>query len=47
MFSDYIKDPRAKVPGTKMSYAGLKDEKRINDLIAFLKQYDETGNKTQ
>lgn len=30
-----------------MSYAGLKDERRIYDLIAFLKQYDETGNKTQ
>ena len=47
VFSEYIKDPRAKVPGTKMSYAGLRDERRINDLIAFLKQYDETGNKTQ
>jgi cytochrome c len=46
VFSEYIKEPRAKMPGTKMSYAGLKDERRINGLIAFLKQYDETGNKT-
>ena len=44
-FREYIKDPKAKVPGTKMVYAGLKDEKRIDDLIAFLKQYDATGKK--
>lgn len=45
-FRDYIKDPRAKIPGTKMIYAGLKDEKRVDDLVAFLKQYDATGKKT-
>src|ERR671917_1937561 len=44
-FRDYIKDPRAKIPGTKMIYAGLKDEQRINDLIAYLKQFDATGKK--
>ena len=42
-FSEYIKDPKAKVPGTKMIYAGLKDEKRVQDLVAFLKQYDASG----
>ena len=45
-FADYIKDPRAKVPGTKMIYPGLKDEKRIQDLIAYLKQFDASGNRT-
>jgi cytochrome c len=45
-FTEYIKDPRAKVPGTKMVYAGLKDEKRIADLIAYLKQFDATGQKS-
>ena len=45
-FRDYIKDPKAKMPGTKMVYAGLKDEKRIDDLIAYLKQFDATGKKT-
>jgi cytochrome c len=30
-----------------MIYAGLKDEKRIKDLIAFLKQYGKDGKKTQ
>ena len=44
-FSEYIKDPKAKVPGTKMIYAGLKDEQRIKDLIAYLKQFDATGQK--
>ena len=45
-FTDYIKDPKAKVPGTKMVYAGLKDEKRIADLIAYLKQFDAAGQKS-
>ena len=44
-FRDYIKDPRAKIPGTKMIYAGLKDEQRVTDLIAYLKQFDATGKK--
>ncbi|HZH51113.1 MAG TPA: cytochrome c family protein [Microvirga sp.] len=44
-FRDYIKDPRGKIPGTKMIYAGLKDEQRINDLIAYLKQFDAQGQK--
>jgi len=44
-FSEYIKDPRAKIPGTKMVYAGLKDEQRIKDLIAFLNQYYASGKK--
>ena len=44
-FLEYIKDPKAKIPGTKMIYAGLKDEKRVKDLIAFLKQYDAKGVK--
>jgi len=46
-FRDYIKDPRAKVPGTKMVYAGLKDDQRISDLIAYLKSFDAAGKKVQ
>jgi cytochrome c len=45
-FRDYIQNPRAKIPGTKMVYAGLKDQKRIDDLIAYLKQFDAAGKKT-
>ena len=46
-FREYIKDPRAKIPGTKMVYAGVKDEQRVNDLIAYLRQFDASGKKTQ
>jgi cytochrome c len=44
-FREYIKDPKAKIPGTKMVYAGLKDEKRIDDLIAYLHQFDKAPVK--
>ena len=44
-FREYIKDPKAKIPGTKMIFAGIKDDKRIDDLIAYLKQFDATGKK--
>ena len=43
----YLKDPKAKVPGTKMVFAGIKDEKKVQDLIAFLKQFDAAGKKAQ
>lgn len=46
-FAEYIQNPRAKVPGTKMIYAGLKDEKRIADLLAYLKQFDAAGKKAE
>jgi cytochrome c len=43
IFSEYIKNPRAKIPGTKMVFAGLRDEKEISDLIAYLKQFGPDG----
>jgi cytochrome c len=46
-FRPYIKDPRGVTPGTKMVYAGLKDDQRISDLIAYLKQFDASGKRTQ
>jgi cytochrome c len=42
-FKEYIKDPRAKIPGTKMVFAGIKNEKEINDLWAYISQYDKDG----
>jgi len=42
-FKEYIKDPKAKIPGTKMSFAGIKSENEINDLWAFIAQYDKDG----
>ncbi len=44
-FLDYIKDPKAKIPGTKMVYAGLKDEQRAKDLFAYLKTFAADGKK--
>jgi cytochrome c len=42
-FLDYITDPKAKIPGTKMVFAGIKKENEAADLWAFLAQYDKDG----
>jgi cytochrome c len=42
-FKEYIKDPKAKIPGTKMVFAGIKNDQEVNDLWAFLAQYDKDG----
>ena len=42
-FKEYIKDPKAKIPGTKMAFAGIKKDTEINDLWAFISQYDKDG----
>lgn len=44
-FADYIKDPKAKMPGTKMIFAGIKNDKEIADLTAYLKQFGADGKK--
>lgn len=44
-FANYIKDPRAAMPGNKMAFAGIKDEEDVKDLTAYLKQFDATGKK--
>lgn len=36
--AEYLKDPKGKVPGTKMAYAGLKNPAQLEDLIAYLKE---------
>src|SRR6202043_3445078 len=46
-FLDYIKDPKAKVPGTKMFFGGIKNEKEANDLWAYISQYDKDGKTKQ
>ena len=33
----YLENPRAYVKGTKMSFAGLKKEDEIEDVIAYIK----------
>ena len=44
-FLEYIKDPKAKIPGTKMAFAGIKNEKEANDLWAYVSQFDKDGKK--
>jgi cytochrome c len=44
-FAEYITDPRAKIPGTKMVFAGIKSENERNALWAYLKQFDAKGAK--
>ena len=46
-FAEYIKDPRAKIPGTKMVFAGVKDEQKIKDLIAYLHKFDKAPVKLE
>jgi cytochrome c len=45
LFLDYIKDPKAKIPGTRMVFAGIKDEKEANNLWAYIAQFDKDGRK--
>ncbi|MSP44778.1 MAG: cytochrome c family protein [Xanthobacteraceae bacterium] len=44
-FKDYIQNPMAKVPGTKMAFAGIKNETEIANLWAYLKQFKADGAK--
>src|SRR5215510_2056179 len=44
-FKDYIKDPKAKIPGTKMIFPGIKNEKEVNDLWSYLASYKPDGSK--
>ena len=45
VFREYIKDPRAKIPGTKMVFAGIKNDNEVSSLWAYLKQFDAKGAK--
>jgi cytochrome c len=44
-FKDYIQNPMAKVPGTKMAFAGIKNETEIANLWAYLAQFKADGSK--
>jgi cytochrome c len=43
---EYLKNPRAKVPGTKMIFPGLTKEDDISNVIAYLKQFGPDGKKS-
>jgi cytochrome c len=40
---EWIKDPQHVVPGTQMTFAGVKDAQQRADLLAFLKQATQPG----
>ena len=44
-FKDYIQNPMAKVPGTKMAFAGIRNETEIAALWAYLAQFKADGSK--
>ena len=43
-FKEYIKAPAVKIPDTKMIFPGLKNEQQINDVWAYINQFDADGN---
>ena len=43
-FKQYIKNPEAMIPGTKMIFAGIKNRQEIDDLWAYVSQFDADGN---
>ena len=46
-FLEYIKDPKAKIPGTKMTFAGIKSETEAQNLWAYLSSFDKDGKQKQ
>ena len=34
---EWLKNPKSKIPGNKMIFQGFSDDKKINDVIAYLK----------
>jgi cytochrome c len=46
-FSEYIVDPKGRIPGTKMAFAGVKNPQQVTDLIAYLKQFNADGKKAE
>ena len=45
VFKEYITNPRTKIPGTKMVFAGINNENERANLWAYLKQFDAKGEK--
>jgi len=45
VFKEYITDPRAKIPGTKMVFAGIKSENERSNLWSYLDQFKADGSK--
>lgn len=39
--SEFLKNPREVVPGTKMAFPGLKDDEAVANVIAYIAQFSE------
>jgi cytochrome c len=44
-FPKYIRAPMQEMPGTRMAFVGIKNDKDIGDLWAYLKQFGPDGQK--
>jgi cytochrome c len=44
-FTTYIRDPRSVTPGTRMVFAGLKNDEQIRNLIGYLSQFNADGSR--
>jgi cytochrome c len=44
-FKEFLAGPKAKVPGTKMIFAGLPKETDRDNIAAYLAQFDASGKK--
>jgi cytochrome c len=44
-FKEFVKNPKAKVPGTKMIFPGLAADKDQDDVWAYLAQFGADGKK--
>ena len=44
-FDKYIRAPMQEMPGTRMAFVGIKNDKDIGDLWAYLKQFGPDGAK--
>ena len=44
-FKEYIANPKAKIPGTKMTFAGLPNEVDRDNIWAYISQFKADGSK--
>lgn len=44
-FATYIRDPRGVTPGTRMVFAGIRNDQQIADLTAYLNSFNPDGSR--
>jgi cytochrome c len=47
IFKKYIQNPQGIVPGTKTIFPGIKNEQQVNDLCAYVSQFNAVGTKNR